>query len=503
MAVLKTNRARKVTPATLCAVLYTGLGTVALAAFLLRPGVPSVILFAAVMVTAFALVAGRNPHIAGLAWLVLSPALHPFARYPQSGTLLTFDRLYLGALALTVLLTRRARRPGAPGVRAFVTAVTVFAAVFLFRALTTQPGILGALQTFIDAILLPCIAFAVCRRTADSPGRLRAWAAGLMVCGTLVAALGITEHFFGYELATLSGGVVRTDTEVGGIVRVSGPYATPEVYALTLALTLAATLFWWMSASTDGTRRRGCPAFTGPLLAAVQITGMALSLFRVAWACALLVLLLGLGLRVGKKLRLAAVAVAVVLGALILFVPLQSNDLFRSRMSDTDNVAGRFATYQVGAEIWRSAPFTGVGINQFVEAQKRVDPKVVWGVRSVQSPHSSFVGTLAEEGLIGFAALLAVCGYGARMIRRLARAARGDATRQVLHAAVIAGTVSYLAFSVELTMLPLGPSNAVLAVVLALAASAVETAPRRPAREEAAAAAPERAVRTLLAGPVS
>ncbi|WP_055492153.1 O-antigen ligase [Streptomyces sp. TP-A0356] len=499
---MKTNQARKITATTVCSVLYTGIGTAALAGFLFSPSMLSVILFSAVIMTAFALVAARNPLAAGLTWLVLSPVLYPFARYPQSGTVLTFDRVYLGALALTVLLTRRAGRPSAPGVRSFVTAVTGFAAAFLCRALSTHPSSLGALQTFIDAILLPCIAFAVCRRTADSPGRLRAWAAGLMVCGTSVAVLGITEHLFGYELATLSGGAVRTDTEVGGLVRVSGPYAAPEVYALTLALTLAATLFWWMSAGPDGSRRRGFAALTGPLLAAVQITGMALSLFRVAWACALLVLFLGLGLRAGKRLRLAAVAVAVALGALILFVPLQDNDLFRARMADTDNVAGRFATYQVGLEIWRSAPVTGVGINQFVEAQKRVDPKVVWGVRSVQSPHSSFVGTLAEQGVIGFAALLTVCGHGTRMLRRLGRAAREDATRQVLHAAVIAGAVSYLAFSVELTMLPLGPSNAVLAVVLALAASAVETAQRRPAREKAAAAAPERAL-ARIAEPVA
>jgi O-antigen ligase len=497
-APMTANPARKVDLSTICTVLLAGAGTATLGAFLLSPSVPSTVLLSVVMVTAFALVASRWPIAAGLVWLVLSPVLYPFARYPQSGALLTFDRAYLSALALMLLLTRGVGRPGATGVRAFVKAVTVFAVVFLFRALTTHPGTLGALQIFIDAILLPCIAFAVCRRTADSPRRLRAWAAGLMACGTCVALLGITEHFFGYELATLSGGVVRTDTEVAGFVRVSGPYANPEVYSLTLALTLAATLFWWTSAGTDGSRRKGAPALVGPLLAAVQIMGMAFSLFRVAWACALLVVFLGLGLRVGKRLRLAAMAVAVALGALILFVPLQDSDLFRARMGNTANVAGRFATYQVGLDIWRSAPITGVGINQFVEAQRGVGAKVVWGVRSVQSPHSSFVGTLAEQGVLGFTALLAVCGYGTRMLRRLGRAARKDATCQVLHAAVVAGALAYLAFSVELTMLPLGPSNVVLAVLLGLAASAVDTAQRRPARQQATRAGAERAVRARL-----
>ncbi len=506
-ALARTYRSMRPTPAAVLAALYTVGGVLALAAVLLSPSMPTVVVCAVAMVTALALVCSRSPLAAGMTWLVLSPVLYPFARYPRSGSLVTFDRVMLAALVLVLLFGRGNRRPGARSVRGFTVAVAVFAALFLCRALTTHP-VMGALETSVDAILLPCAAFCVCRRTADSPRRLRTWAAGLMVCGTLVAALGITEYLFGYELATLSGGVVRTDTEIGGFVRVSGPYTCPEVYALTLALTLAATLFWWTGASADGRRRRGWPAFTGPLLAAVQITGMALSLFRVAWACALLVLLLGLGLRVGKKLRFAATAVAVLLGALILIVPMQSNDLFRARMSDTNNVAGRFATYQVGMEIWRSVPLAGVGINQFVEAQKRVDPKAVWGVRSVQSAHSSFVATLAEQGLIGFTALLAVCGYGTRMIRRLAGAARGDATRQVLHAAVVAGALSYLAFSVELTMLPLGPSNAVLAVLLALAASALETPRQRPAREEAPEpaapeATPEPPVRTRLAKRVS
>ncbi|MFF4208654.1 O-antigen ligase family protein [Streptomyces sp. NPDC001796] len=457
----------------------------------------------AAMVTAFALVIGRNTFVAGLSWVVLSPALYPFVRYPRPGSLLTFDRLYLTALALALLFTRRSKRPNERSVRAFTIAVAVFAGVFLCRAVTTHSHTRGALQAFTDAILLPCIVFAVCRRTAGSPGRLRGWAAGLMVCGTCVALLGLTERLYGYELATLSGGVVRTDTEVGQIVRVSGPYANPEVYALTLALTLAATLFWWMSAHTGGPRRKALAAAVGPLTAAVQITGMALSMFRVAWACALLIVLLGFGLRAGKKLRLVALAVAVALAALALFVPLQDSDVFRARMGDTANVAGRFATYQVGLEIWRSAPVTGVGINQFVEAQRLVNPKVVWGVRSVESPHSSFVATLAEQGVIGFVALLAVCGCGTRMLRRLGRAARGDATCQVLHAAVIAGALSYLAFSVELTMLPQGPSNAVLAVLLGMAAATVEMTRQRPVAGGATSMGPSRVVRAPRAERVS
>ncbi|MGV9242473.1 O-antigen ligase family protein [Streptomyces sp. NPDC003710] len=475
-ASVKTYRSLRLTPSAALATLYTVGSLLALTAVLLSPSMPTVVLCAAATVTAFALVCGRSPLAAGVAWLVLSPVLYPFARYPRSGSLVTFDRVLLAALVLALLLGRGTRRPSVPSVRAFTIAAVVFAALFLGRAVTTHPHTVGALETFVDAVLLPCAAFCVCRRTADTPRRVNLWASGLMVCGTVVALLGITEHLFGYELASLSGGAVRADTETGGVIRVSGPYSVPEVYALTLALTLAATMFWWMDGRVHGAHRRAFRSVVGPVLAVVQIVGMALSLFRVAWACALVILVIGLGLRAGRRLRLAAVGSAVALAALVAFVPLQDNAVFRTRMGNTDNVAGRLATYQVGVEIWRSAPLTGVGINRFVDAQSRIRVREVWGVRSVQSPHSSFVAALAEQGAIGFTALIALCGFCARMLRRLGRLATGDPTRQVLRAAVLAGAVSYLAFSMELTMLPLGPSNIALAVLLGLAAASVENA---------------------------
>jgi O-antigen ligase len=487
----------RLTPSAAWTALYTAVGILTLTAVLISPSVPTVVLFAAAMLTAFALLCGQSPLAAGVTWLVLSPALYPFVRYPQSGSLLTFDRMYLSALVLALLMKRSARRPSAPSVRAFVIAAVVFAALFLIRAATTRPNVVGALETFVDAVLLPCAAFCICRRTADTPRKLRVWAAGLMVSGTLVALLGITERLFGYELASLSGGAVRTDSEVGGLIRVSGPYSVPEVYALTLALTLAATLFWWMSGRTHDARLRALPSFVGPVLATVQLVGMIVSLFRVAWACVPVILVIGLGLRFGRRLRLAAVGLAVALATLTLYVPLQDNAVFRTRMSNTANVAGRLATYQMGVEIWRSAPLTGVGINQFADTQSRVDVREVWGVRAVKSPHSSFIATLAEQGAVGFTALVAVCGFCVRMLRRLSRSAPADPTYQVLRAAVIAGAVSYLAFSVELTMLPLGPSNDVLAVLLGLAAAAIQQC-QPPAAETQAEVGTGRAAKPRL-----
>ena len=123
-------------------------------------------------------------------------------------------------------------------------------------------------------------------------------------------------------------------------------------------------------------------------------------------------------------------------------------------------------------------------------------------VRSVKSPHSSFIASLAEQGAVGFTALIAVCAFCARMLRRLGRLATRDLTHQVLRAAVMAGVLADLALSLELTMRPFGPSNVALAVLLGLTAAAIENA--GPLGAERRTRAPAgRAAGTPLAKPVS
>ena len=79
------------------------------------------------------------------------------------------------------------------------------------------------------------------------------------------------------------------------------------------------------------------------------------------------------------------------------------------RLENRDNVYGRFAVYLQGLRIFREAPLVGVGVGRFMEVQAATTSIEVAGVRQVDTPHSSIVSALAEQGVWGTLPLL----YGA------------------------------------------------------------------------------------------
>jgi O-antigen ligase len=73
-----------------------------------------------------------------------------------------------------------------------------------------------------------------------------------------------------------------------------------------------------------------------------------------------------------------------------------------ARLQFQGTTALRFKIWQVALETFKEAPFTGVGLSQFVlEARERVELRH----RSV-GPHNAYLGTLAELGLVGLILLL-------------------------------------------------------------------------------------------------
>jgi O-antigen ligase len=288
-----------------------------------------------------------------------------------------------------------------------------------------------------------------------------------MVAGGILAGIGIAERIFGFELATLTGGNVRFDAAIDQ-TRISGPYPAPEPYALSLLICFAATLY--VIASRRGAR--------GHLLAwgiaTLQVVGIALSLFRAAWIGAILVLIASIGVRPGRFGRAFGVTAVVLAIAFAAASGLQQNKTFATRTHNTDNIYGRLATYEQGLAIFGSAPVFGIGVNDYNTVSQKLPPKTVHGVQSVTFPHSSYVGTLAEQGIFGFAPLLFLT-YGVwRLIRGIRREAFGDHDLSVLTGTVTAAALAYLVMSLSLTMLPYGPSNSFFAVFLAVVAARLD-----------------------------
>src|SRR5207247_665972 len=152
----------------------------------------------------------------------------------------TFDRIWI--IGMVAVIAGAGAAPRAAPARLYFTRVLlVFAVVWGARAfLAPQQNL--ALANWIDALILPFLLFTATRLYARPLKRREQIAAAIMVGGLVLAAIGIAETIFGFELASRSGGALRVESELA-TVRISGPYPVPEPYALSLLMTFAATLY--------------------------------------------------------------------------------------------------------------------------------------------------------------------------------------------------------------------------------------------------------------------
>ena len=149
------------------------------------------------------------------------------------------------------------------------------------------------------------------------------------------------------------------------------------------------------------------------------------------------------------------------------------------RVTDFDDNNGRSSLWTVGARMWEDAPVTGVGLNNFFTHSGEYirEPGTLEHVQLVVEqphvPHNTYLQILAENGIVGLALFLALCGgclaTAVSTARRLdARANFGLAT---VSRGVIVATASILAASMFLSAATDKRLWLLLALSAALAAS--------------------------------
>lgn len=437
---------------------------------------PALLLLAATVGGAFLIVFMFLGSTALLIWPVAATGGY-LLQLPRDQPLITFDRAWIGGLIAYIALTPRLTAR-TPATRLLRFSLLLFVFTFGVRALTTSAANNGPINRWIDAIVVPAILFFACERYClQGADRLRRLAGALMLAGGVLGAIGIAERLFGFELATLTGGgAVRFDAGVDA-TRISGPYPAPEPYALTLLICFAATLYWILS------RRRGSHALWALVIAGIEVTAISLALFRAGWIAGVLILITTFGLRPGRFGRLFAVAgLACVIG-FFATAQLQQNKTVAQRVGNTQNIYNRLATYEQGLEIFRSAPLFGVGIDRYHRAAEARPPVYVAGAPSVTYPHSSFVGLLAEQGIVGFLAFVLWFLALWRLLLGLRAASFRDQRTALVMSTAAGALLAYLIMSLTLTMLPYEPSNAFFAAFLGGAAGYLDSLARRPAQE--------------------
>jgi hypothetical protein len=405
-------------------------------------------------------------------WIVATGLAYPLLNIEATNSPLSFDRIVIAGLASWLVL-RPTGRPWSRSARWLGAALVCLVVSYGIRAAFTDtygnfvvlPGNARhyALNTWFDAIVAPVALYFVVGQFAYTRARCRRLALAMAVAGALLGAIGVAEEIFGFELASLSGGTLRVDASID-VVRNSGPYGVPETYALVLLVCLALTLWWTLDV---GRRAWGW----GVAAMALEVSGLAVTLFRAALLAAVLIFVAGLGLRPGRALRLITITIAIGLAVAFSVSQLTSaNPVLQARVSNTENISGRFATYQQSLKIFTLEPLTGVGIGQFETAQNHVPVTIVGDVRAVTSPHSTFLGLLAEQGVVGLIPLLAAVAAAWALLRELRRRGREPSDIR-LWACLVGASLAYLVMSGTLTMLPYGPSNAFFAIALGMAAA--------------------------------
>jgi hypothetical protein len=476
-----------------------GTGAIAVGVVSARGSLMSMLFVAALGGAALFLVFARLGPSVLWAWALLSVVTYPLNGFlPGAGSQqpITFDRAWvLPMVGLLLALPRPAGRARAS--RRLATALLVLtAAIGLRTALTpgTMSDRIYVTEVWVDSLVLPLIIFCLVRRLVALDHRnVERAARWLMVAGAALAVIGIAERVLGFELASLSGSTVRLDENIGE-VRISGPYPVPEVYGLSLLLCLAMTMQWLLMATRTPTAR-----LVAATIIALELVATFLTFFRVGWLGAIAVVIAATGVRPRRYGRAAATVGIVALIAALTYTQLDRFAAVSSRAANTQTIFTRFATYEQGLRIFASAPVLGVGASRYTDVALSLPHSYVGGAPSVEFPHSSFVGTLAEDGVIGLGALLLAGVAILRGVRALGRRCATHADG-VLFGVAVGGGVAYLVYSVTLTMLPYGPSNAFMAVLLGVLAGRLD-AMAAPARAAAATRTHRRAERPLRAVP--
>jgi O-antigen ligase len=392
-------------------------------------------------------------------WVLLTGALYPFLRLPSDHPIVTFDRIWILACASCVLVNRRRIATSRP-LRLLIFAFGWLAIAFGIRAFTTSGPNLGfqAITDWLDIVVLPLILFLAAAKLTVTRHDAQRIGAAIALGGVVLACIGIAEKALGFQLASYTGGSARFDAAIAG-VRISGPFPAPEPYALCLLICMAATLYWLQAR----------PAyFLGGSAVLIQSVALALTFFRAAWIAGIVVLLIMVS-RPGRHARSAFILLYAVAIGLLAFTQLQHNRQFAARANNTENVDARLATYKQALGIFRSSPYTGVGVDQYNNVASKLPETKVNGVASVPYPHDSYLGVLAEQGLVGIAPLIAstiAVWYALRRFKRRMTSS-GDA---LLARAATAAAIAYLLMSIPLDMFTYGPSNAFLALLLGVAA---------------------------------
>jgi putative inorganic carbon (hco3(-)) transporter len=307
---------------------------------------------------------------------------------------------------------------------------------------------------------------------------LRSWdELKVVLAGFLVAGLAVSVHAL-YQYVTGDLSRVGFISESGAVeFRVASFFPHPNQLAGFLVVIVPIALA--LMRIFDSTLARSAALVT-------MVLASSAALITVSRGAVLALVALAL-LQLGRRAAWPALAVALVVS--VLFAPDALNDRVADvAKTDRPEIAIRLDFWEASIQMFESSPLVGVGLNNFGEAYVGLERagRTFLGPSGLIAPetaHNLYLNTLAEQGLLGVVALMALAAGVVRLTIALLRASDGR-TRALGHGLMGVGVVLAVHNLFDVTFVDPKTATAVWAFFGVAAAAAGldrETEPAEPA----------------------
>jgi len=398
----------------------------------------------------------RRPGVLGVAALATLPFRVPVQSGGSTSNLLVPLYVVIGAGAVAWLVPRLgARRAGEPPAERAGAMEWVLVGGIVLYALQSvyADNSSKALEQVVFFYVPFMLLFALLRALPWTPRQL-AWGGGtLVVLALIFAGVGFWE--FQTRTLFLNPKVIASN-QVEDYFRVNSLFFDPNIYGRFLAIVmigLASVLIW---------ARRPRTLWCTIVALVILWGGLITTLSQSSFAALLLGLAVLAWLRWGGKVVALPVVAALAAGAVIVFA---FPHALRLDLGDSGSVdkatSGRFDLMRGGIDLAREKPLLGWGSGTF-NAEYRAHEKSS-GREATAASHTIPITVAAEQGIVGFAAYVALLALA---FVRLLRGARGSPVRAAIaagFAALVLHTWLYAAFledPMTWTLLALGTALA-------------------------------------------
>jgi O-antigen ligase len=309
--------------------------------------------------------------------------------------LLAPNRLVFGVFAVVFLLqTVSKRQRHVPFDR-----TEIWMAIFVFIAIASvllkSSRVAFGLRVVSDAFVVPFLGYFVARRLVIQEDHLR----------QLIKVLA----YMGFYLIII--GLIERAVTPGLTYRLKGLFPYRDAYYFVMMVVFFVVLTFWMS-SSSGRRDGLISALMQKFLMSFAVVIIILTWTRGVWIgflCGTWVFVF-LGRRLmttsRKLITYGLVLLLLPIGALIVQEVLQTEVVSR-RITNPDYIIGRLVTYK---RIWHEVtahPLFGIGLNE-LRVVLQEDRISIGGMKNYVFSHQSYLAMLAELGIIGLGAYIAM-----------------------------------------------------------------------------------------------